>query len=121
MGVRLNGPVQSSVLSSPSKFVQVVHRLEDQLPPFSALQKPTGRALKKKKKKKALIIRDELILSACDSFARSCSKHDCCARSLASKGVATHAITRLSNQNLVQVYCHYTLTSDSRDVRDYWC
>lgn len=43
-----NGPVTSSVLSSPSGLVQVVNCLGDQLSPFSALQKPIGRALKKK-------------------------------------------------------------------------
>ena len=112
-----SGPVPSSMLSSPSGLVQAVHCLVDQLSPFSALQKPTARALKKKN----IIIRDKLIISACDSSTRSCSEHHCCAGSLAFKGVATHAVTRLSNQNSVQVYCHYTLTSDSRDVRDYRC
>lgn len=89
------GPVPSSALSSR---VQDVHCQGDQLSPFSALQKPNARALKKH----PIIIRDELIISACDSFTGSCSEHHCCAGSLAFKGVATHAITRLSNQNLLQ-------------------
>lgn len=64
------------------------------------------------------MIGDELIISAYDSCTGSCSEHLCCAGNLVFKGVVTHAITRLINQNLVQVYCHYTLTSGNRDVRD---
>lgn len=93
-----NEPMPSSALSSPSRLLQDVHCLGDQQSPFSALQKPTARALKKH----TIIIRDELIISACDSLTGSCSEHHCCAGSLAFKGVATQAITRLSNQNLLQ-------------------
>lgn len=78
-------------------------------------RQPTGRTLKNPN----IITREELIISV--THLPEAAVNTAAVLGVISKGVVTHAITRLSNHCSVQVYCHYILTSDSRAVGDCLC